>query len=59
MKLTLLVIFRTQLVINMIFNDVADDGSNYEYGAGRAVLRVYSVDYSAEATAAPGSCLPA
>ena len=43
----------------MIFNDVADDGSNNEDGAVRAVLRVYSVDYSAGATAAPGSCLPA
>ena len=43
----------------MIFNDVADDRSNNKDGAGRAVLRVYSVDYSAGATAAPGSCLPA
>ena len=33
----------------MIFNDIADDRSNNEDGAGRAVLRVYSVDYSAGA----------
>ena len=43
----------------MIFNDAADDRSNNEDGAGRAVLGVYSVDYSAGATVAPGSCLPA